>query len=256
MAYTDEEVRSYLQNQLAGASDREIAAAMTQFGVGGDQMSRVTGVSQGDVQRRFEAAQAPTNTYSDAQVQQYLAERPGYTDTQIAADMIRYGVGPGQVARVTQLPLTDVQARYDAILGPLGATVPGGAVTPTNPSPKTVIPGGGTTNIPTPRTPVPVPEGLMPGNVDERTILSTPAITQNVVPQMPTEYVQPQSIMVGGALQPEYTAPPAGVPSYALPQLNMRNIVNQGVVPNYVAMPTTNPGLNFSPIFTIGDRIF
>jgi hypothetical protein len=48
---------------------------------------------------------------------EYL-KRPGLNDSMIARSMNEYGVSPQQVATATQAPLADVQARYQAALGP------------------------------------------------------------------------------------------------------------------------------------------
>jgi hypothetical protein len=48
---------------------------------------------------------------------EYL-RRPGLNDSMIARSMNEYGVSPQQVATATQAPLADIQARYQAALGP------------------------------------------------------------------------------------------------------------------------------------------
>ena len=182
MAYTDQQVRDYLANVLPNASDREIAAEMVRFGVGADQMARATNQTIENVQNRFEAAQVPVNTpLSDTDVRQYLADRPGYTDAQIAADMIQFGVGPDQISRVTGLPLTDVQARYNAVLGPLQGTVT---------RPPVVVDTGGSTFV-NPAV-INIPDSLVPGNVDNRTILQTPPISRETPPTTPVTYISPE----------------------------------------------------------------
>jgi hypothetical protein len=50
-------------------------------------------------------------------VMDYL-KRPGLNDSMIARSMNEYGVAPQQIADVTQSPLADIQARYQAAMGP------------------------------------------------------------------------------------------------------------------------------------------
>jgi hypothetical protein len=45
-------------------------------------------------------------------------KRPGLSDAMIARSMNEYGVSPQQISDVTKMPLADVQARYQAALGP------------------------------------------------------------------------------------------------------------------------------------------
>lgn len=54
---------------------------------------------------------------SNEAVMDYL-KRPGLNDSMIARSMNEYGVSPQQVATATQAPLADVQARYQAAMGP------------------------------------------------------------------------------------------------------------------------------------------
>jgi hypothetical protein len=54
---------------------------------------------------------------SNEAVLDYL-KRPGLNDAMIARSMNEYGVSPQQIADVTKTPLADVQARYQAALGP------------------------------------------------------------------------------------------------------------------------------------------
>jgi hypothetical protein len=274
MAYTDQQVRDYLQQNLQGASDAQIAAEMARFGVDTSQMARATNIPVEDIQGRFIEAVTPrpassadattnVNRFTDADVRQYLLDRPGYSDAEITADMIRFGVGPEQVARATQLPLTDVQSRFDAVINPLLATLPGGAVTPTRPvTPTPVVPGPAITPLSPTLTPPNVPETLLPGNVGGN-VVGTPPISRDFPtiateggPTTATQYIQPSAVQVGGALIPEYTEIPEGVTPLAVPALNVRNLINQGVVPRYVAAPRSSGNLIFEPIQTIGDRIF
>ena len=54
---------------------------------------------------------------SNEAVLDYL-KRPGLSDAMIARSMNEYGVSPQQISDVTKTPLADVQARYQAALGP------------------------------------------------------------------------------------------------------------------------------------------
>jgi len=54
---------------------------------------------------------------SDTEIMTYL-QRPGLNDSMIARSMNEFGVSPQQVADVTKAPLADIQARYQAAMGP------------------------------------------------------------------------------------------------------------------------------------------
>ena len=54
---------------------------------------------------------------SNEMVMDYL-RRPNLNDSMIARSMNEYGVSPQQVATATQAPLADIQARYQAAMGP------------------------------------------------------------------------------------------------------------------------------------------
>jgi len=108
--YTDQQVLDYL-NSNPGLTDQEIAKAMQTYGVDTSQMARATGLDLGNVQGRYDAAIQPI---SDKQVQDWLGERSGMADQDIAYAMNEYGVDPTQMARATGLKLEDVQKRYDA----------------------------------------------------------------------------------------------------------------------------------------------
>jgi hypothetical protein len=248
-SFTDAQVVDYLTNVIPGASDRDIAAHMTRLNVGVDQVARATKLPVADVQKRFVAATAPlpTEKFKDTDITQYIKDRGGsLTEPQLMAEMISTGVSPEQYARATNTPLAQVQTRYGAVVNPLMSSlpIPGGASTPaTTP---TTTPG--TTTTPTRTATAPIPPGLTPGNVDTTTIVATPPITTGVVPQMPTQYITPTGAL-GNA--------PAGVSQLAVPMLNMRNVINQDVVPNIVAAPKTTPQLSYTPITQLGvPRIF
>jgi hypothetical protein len=152
-AVTDQQVAQWL-SERPGLSDQEIRGAMEQFNVSPEQLSRATGVSQAEVQSRYDAAIKPAApkpapaapkpapaapkpapaaaTFTDDQVRQYLSERPGLTDQQIAAEMNRFGVDTAQMSRATGVNQAEVQQRFDAATKPAAATTPAtgaGAVT-------------------------------------------------------------------------------------------------------------------------------
>lgn len=54
---------------------------------------------------------------SDTEIMTYL-QRPGLNDSMIARSMNEYGVSPQRIADVTKAPLADIQARYQAAMGP------------------------------------------------------------------------------------------------------------------------------------------
>lgn len=61
---------------------------------------------------------------TDEQVKQYLSERPGLSDADIAAKMSEFKVDAAQMARVTGLDQAAVQSRFDAATKPAAATTP------------------------------------------------------------------------------------------------------------------------------------
>lgn len=242
--FTDEQVRSYVANNLQGASDAQIAAEMARFGVDTTQMARATNIPVADVQRRFLSTFPATSpNFSDEQVLSYLQNNlQGASDAQIAAEMIRFGVSPAQMSRVTNVPIADVQRRFDAIVNPLLTTLPGGSLSidvPRRPD--------------TPITPTTPPSTMPPSVVPTPAISPAPGSVPAIGAALPGLPTQPaQYITPGGAT----TEPPAGVTPFALPMLNMRNLVNQGVVPSYVAVPQSTPQYAYQPITQIGTPIF
>jgi hypothetical protein len=54
---------------------------------------------------------------SNEAVMDYL-KRPGLNDSMIARSMNEYGVSPQQIADVTKSPVSDIQSRYQAAMGP------------------------------------------------------------------------------------------------------------------------------------------
>lgn len=54
---------------------------------------------------------------SDQEVKDYIS-RPGITDAMVARNMNQFGITPERIANVTKAPLADIQARYQAAMGP------------------------------------------------------------------------------------------------------------------------------------------
>jgi uncharacterized protein YneF (UPF0154 family) len=142
--YTNQNIQDYLGSN-PNMTDAQIRGAMDQFGVGTAQMAAATGLPMDQVQQRYDyagstpapytpqgnvtgnlfedtardviaqtAATTQPGGYSNQDIQNYLAERPGLTDSQIRLAMDRFGVGAGQMAAATGIPLDQVQQRYNA----------------------------------------------------------------------------------------------------------------------------------------------
>jgi len=54
---------------------------------------------------------------TDAEITSYL-QRPGLNDAMVANAMNQFNVSPERVANVTKMPVADIQARYNAAVGP------------------------------------------------------------------------------------------------------------------------------------------
>ena len=91
-AYTPDQIRSYIDTQLAGASDAAIRAEMDRFGVTPAQVAAAYNAPVADVQARYEAARpAEFNTFDD------LIRSGSFTE---AADFARaQGYSPEQVTQ-------------------------------------------------------------------------------------------------------------------------------------------------------------
>jgi len=121
---TNQQIQDYLAAN-PGMSDRDIAAAMNQYGVSTSQMAGATGLGLEELQSRYDAATAPAAPSAPAgvssqQIIDYLNENPGLTDHQIAVAMNQYGVDTSQMAGATGLGLDQVQQRYNAAVQPIG----------------------------------------------------------------------------------------------------------------------------------------
>ena len=142
--FNNQAIQDYL-GANPNMTDAQIRGAMDQFGVGTAQMAAATGLPMDQVQQRYDyagstpapytpqgnvtgnlfedtardliaqtAATTQPGGYSNQDIQNYLAERPGLTDSQIRLAMDRFGVGAGQMAAATGIPLDQVQQRYNA----------------------------------------------------------------------------------------------------------------------------------------------
>lgn len=133
MAYSDDDARTWF-NVNQGAGDNDIRKAMEQYGIGFDQIARVTGVSRDEVKTRYNAARnsdptlkqsyiapsvsavPPVGDLVQDRVRSWFESNPLASDFEIAQAMKKYGVGPGLVSSVTGLPLDQVNNRYAAAL--------------------------------------------------------------------------------------------------------------------------------------------
>lgn len=68
----------------------------------------------GAVRKKFAVGGAVT----DQQIQQYLSERPGLSDAQIASAMQQFNVSPAQMAAATGVSEAEVQSRFEAATKP------------------------------------------------------------------------------------------------------------------------------------------
>jgi len=256
--YSDQQVAGYLTSmaQAGMLNDERVAAEMARYGVGVDQIARVTKLTPTEVQRRFSAAVNPSATpaYSDDQLKSYLFSnyapggKPNFTDPQIVMDMIRGGVGVNQLARVLGMPVSEIQTRFNAVIDPLNSRST--TLNPFRPTDPSTLPPADVTINPGVIPPI-TPAGAINENVR-----STPAINSNVTPVMPNYYIEPAAIRVGGSLVPDFRAPPPTITPFALPSLNLRNRVNTGVVPRFVTGPKSSGNLFFTPIEQIETSVF
>ena len=146
-AHGDDEVRLWLQ-QNGGATLKQVAKAMDQFGVTIEQMARASGWSVQDVEAAYlglsgsqgqstndvyvdgrqsqssnTSQQQPVYHYpsdgghSDDEVYQWLASNSTSTLEQYAAAMDQYGVTIEQMARVSGWSVADVRAAYQSVNG-------------------------------------------------------------------------------------------------------------------------------------------
>jgi uncharacterized protein YneF (UPF0154 family) len=127
-----------------GMDDRQIRAAMDQFGVGTAQMAAATGLPLDQIQQRYNTAGAqnlkaqqftndvmagaqklspaapvqPPSNITDQDILGFLSANPGMNDMQIRGAMDQYGVDPARMASVTGMPLEQIQQRYNAAAAP------------------------------------------------------------------------------------------------------------------------------------------
>jgi len=118
----------------------------------------------------------PRSTYkpTDEEIRNYVT-RPGMTDAMVARGMNQFGIDPQRMAGITNLPLANVQSRYQAAMGPnMAARRPGsGGVTYFSPMQYSPI-GSFTTTAPVETPPVETPPveqaaggGLMGGGISD-----------------------------------------------------------------------------------------
>jgi hypothetical protein len=119
---TPETVIEYVNRE--GVTPQDVRREMDAAGISVAQLANVLGMDAAEVQRQYDAAVAtptPTATFSDQDVLGFIQQAytqyggPGAeAHRAIAAAMNQYGVSPEQVARVTGIPLADVEADYKA----------------------------------------------------------------------------------------------------------------------------------------------
>lgn len=125
MALSDNEVGAWWANN-AGASEAQVASWMQSNGVGAGQLGGVIGYDSGAIQQKYDAAVSQPEPYansdaafdkygtSDANVVSWLTQNKGASDAETHAAMDRFGVGVGQLSRVTGIDQSTLQQRYDA----------------------------------------------------------------------------------------------------------------------------------------------
>jgi uncharacterized protein YneF (UPF0154 family) len=127
--FSNEAVQSYLAAR-PGLNDAQIRSAMNEFKVTPAQVAAATGVPFEQVQSRYNYAGSalPTTSdkflsiatpearggYTNQQITDYLAANPNMTDSQLRTVMDLRGVGVGQMAAATGLPMDQVQSRYNS----------------------------------------------------------------------------------------------------------------------------------------------
>jgi hypothetical protein len=107
---SDKEVSDYLTAN-PGLTDTDIAFAMNLHGVPTSQLASVTGISQDEVQSRYNAVEPK---YTNVDVRNWLKANSGADDKKIAAAMQEFGVGALQMSNATGTPFGEVQSRYAA----------------------------------------------------------------------------------------------------------------------------------------------
>lgn len=118
----------------------------------------------------------PRSTYNptDQEILNYVT-RPGMTDAMVARGMNQFGIDPQRMAGITNLPLANVQSRYQAAMGPnMAARRPGsGGVTYFSPMQYSPI-GSFTTTAPAETPPAETTEtvvaaggGMMRGGISD-----------------------------------------------------------------------------------------
>lgn len=103
------EIKSWLAAN-PNATDAFIATAMDRYGVTPKQMAQATGLGLSEINSRYQ----DRSNVRDSDVTDWLRKNPRASDVEIAAAMNQYDVSPEQMSRVTGLPLSSVQQRFQA----------------------------------------------------------------------------------------------------------------------------------------------
>jgi uncharacterized protein YneF (UPF0154 family) len=127
--FSNQAIQTYLADR-PGLTDAQIRSAMNEFKVTPAQVAAATGVPFEQVQSRYDyagspvpttsdkflsvAAPAPRGGFTNQQVTDFLAANPNMSDAQIRTAMDLHGVGVGQMAAATGLPMDQVQSRYNS----------------------------------------------------------------------------------------------------------------------------------------------
>ncbi len=125
MAVSNEEINQWW-TQNAGASDAQVANWMQGSGISAEQLGGAIGYDAGAIQQKYDAAMSQPEPYAnsaaafdkygtpDANVVSWLTQNKGASDAETRAAMDRFGVGIGQLSRVTGIDQSTLKQRYDA----------------------------------------------------------------------------------------------------------------------------------------------
>jgi hypothetical protein len=130
MAVTNEEIQAFLAAN-PNMSDAEIVRSMMQYGVMPEQMIQATGADPTAGMQRINAGEAALRTsmveggqnvggYTNQEIQSFLASNPNMSDSDIAFNMMRYGVSPDQMIQATGMSPTEGMQRFGTALEQLG----------------------------------------------------------------------------------------------------------------------------------------
>jgi hypothetical protein len=128
---SNDQINNWL-TQNPGASDKERAVTMQQYGVTPQQLAGAIGADPNYIQQRYDTASAGMTggpgslpprlnggnsapwSATSGDITNWLGQHPGATDPQIAAAMQQYGITTGQMAGATGMDMAQVQQRYNA----------------------------------------------------------------------------------------------------------------------------------------------